>query len=74
MQICNFTNAVFFYCFLPETAKRPLEEMNYLFTNAPLFVPGMNKNDFPTDLERRVEEVAAKQGSISHAEHVEAKV
>ncbi|CAN9172455.1 unnamed protein product [Alternaria alternata] len=72
--ICNFTNAVFFYCFLPETAKRPLEEMNYLFTNAPLFVPGMNKNDFPTDLERRVEEVAAKQGSISHAEHVEAKV
>ncbi|KAG9195084.1 hypothetical protein G6011_00204 [Alternaria panax] len=71
--ICNLTNAIFFYCFLPETAKRPLEEMNYLFTNAPLFVPGMNKNDFPTDLERRVEEVAAKQGSISHAENVEVK-
>ncbi|CAN9350209.1 unnamed protein product [Alternaria alternata] len=71
--ICNLTNAIFFYCFLPETAKRPLEEMNYLFTNAPLFVPGMNKNDFPTDLERRVEEVAAKQGSISHEEHVESK-
>jgi hypothetical protein len=64
------TNAIFFYCFLPETAKRPLEEMNYLFTNAPIFVPGMNKTDWAPgrDLERRVEEVEAKQGSISHAE------
>lgn len=55
---------------MPETAKRPLEEMNYLFTNAPLFVPGMDKRDWTPgqDLERRVEEVAAKQGSISHAE------
>ncbi|KAF1912763.1 general substrate transporter [Ampelomyces quisqualis] len=68
--VCNLTNAIFFYCFLPETAKRPLEEMNYLFTNAPIFVPGMNKTDWAPgrDLERRVEEVQAKQGSISHAE------
>ncbi|CAA9960662.1 Sugar transporter STL1 [Pyrenophora teres f. maculata] len=66
--VCNLTNAIFFYCFLPETAKRPLEEMNYLFTNAPLFVPGMNKRDWVPDIERRVEEVAAKQGSISHVE------
>ncbi|KAF9693282.1 hypothetical protein EKO04_008832 [Ascochyta lentis] len=67
--VCNLTNAIFFYCFLPETAKRPLEEMNYLFTNAPLFVPGMNKSDWQsTDIERRVAEVQAKQGSISHHE------
>ncbi|KAJ4336665.1 hypothetical protein N0V87_005227 [Didymella glomerata] len=67
--VCNFTNAIFFYCFLPETAKRPLEEMNYLFTNAPYFVPGMNKRDWQsTDIERRVAEVEAKQGSISHHE------
>ncbi|KAI4631408.1 hypothetical protein J4E83_002940 [Alternaria metachromatica] len=71
--ICNFTNAVFFYCFLPETAKRPLEEMNYLFTNAPLFVPNMKSSEWGLDIERRVEEVAAKQGSVSHAEHVDAK-
>jgi hypothetical protein len=45
--------------------------MNYLFTNAPLFVPGMNKQDWGLDIERRVEEVAAKQGSISHAEHAD---
>ena len=30
--VCNFTNALFFWAVLPETAKRPLEEMNYLFT------------------------------------------
>lgn len=33
--ICNFTNALYFWAFQPETKKRPLEEMNYLFTNAP---------------------------------------
>jgi hypothetical protein len=63
------TNAIFFYCFLPETAGRPLEEMNHLFTHAPLFVPGMNKRDWAsTDIERRVGEIEAKQGSISHHE------
>jgi MFS family permease len=33
--VCNFTNAVYFWATQPETKKRPLEEMNYLFTNAP---------------------------------------
>ncbi|KAF2127698.1 MFS sugar transporter-like protein [Dothidotthia symphoricarpi CBS 119687] len=68
--IGNFTNAIFFYCFLPETAKRPLEEMNHLFKNAPLFVPGMDKREWApgVDLERRVEQVEAKQGSVSHHE------
>lgn len=43
--------------------------MNFLFTNAPLFVPGMKRADFEThELERRVEEVEAKQGSVSHVE------
>ena len=59
--MCNFTNALFFWAFLPETAKRPLEEMNYLFTNAPLFVPGMKMSEYQThDLERRVQEVEEK--------------
>ena len=63
MQVCNFTNALFFWAFLPETAKRPLEEMNYLFTNAPLFIPTMNAADYEIhDIERRVEEVEKKQG------------
>jgi len=62
--VCNFTNALFFWAFMPETSKRPLEEMNYLFTNAPLFVPTMDKKIYENhDLERRVEE-AERKGSI----------
>lgn len=39
--------------------------MNYLFTNAPLFVPTMDRTAFETrDIERRVEEVERK-GSIT---------
>ncbi|KAI9149107.1 MFS sugar transporter [Paramyrothecium foliicola] len=59
--VCNFTNAVFFWAVLPETAKRPLEEMRYLFTEAPLFVPGMDESKFARrDIERRVNEVEEK--------------
>ncbi|KAF2108896.1 MFS sugar transporter-like protein [Lophiotrema nucula] len=67
--VANLTNAIFFWAILPETAKRPLEEMNYLFTNAPMFVPGIKKGEYEThDLEHRVEEVEAKQGYGTHAE------
>lgn len=42
--------------------------MNHLFRDAPLFVPLMRKADYVShELERRVEEVEAKQG-ITHAE------
>lgn len=73
--ICNFTNALFFWAFLPETKKLPLEEMNYLFTNAPLFVPFTDKakyrGDFEADLERRAQEIEEK-GAFSgvHEESV----
>ncbi|KAK4101317.1 general substrate transporter [Parathielavia hyrcaniae] len=67
--ICNFTNAVFFWAILPETARRPLEEMNRLFSEAPLFVPSMKQSDWASnDLERRVEEVKAKQEGFAHTE------
>ncbi|KAH7359958.1 general substrate transporter [Pyrenochaeta sp. MPI-SDFR-AT-0127] len=36
--ICNFTNAIFFWATLPETARRPLEEMNALFSGNVWFV------------------------------------
>ena len=56
---------------LPETKKRPLEEMNYLFTHAPLFVPGMKQVEFASlDIDRRVEEVEAKQGLGRHEEAI----
>jgi MFS family permease len=65
--ICNLTNAIFFWALMPETAKRPLEEMNRLFTDAPLFVPTMDRKQWAAnDLERRVEEVKAKQESVAH--------
>jgi hypothetical protein len=55
------TNAIFFWAILPETAKHPLEEMNYLFTNAPFFMPTIEKTDYQThNLERRVEDVERK--------------
>lgn len=42
--------------------------MNYLFTNAPLFVPTTNMKEFDThDLERRLEEAERKQG-VTHVE------
>lgn len=67
--VCNFTNAVFFWAIQPETAKRPLEEMNYLFTNAPWFVPTMNMRDFEQhDLENRAAEVERKGSVTSHLE------
>jgi len=56
--ICNFTNAVFFWLFLPETAGRPLEEMNYLFEHAPLIVVGVAKRIYTSgDLEQRLEAI-----------------
>jgi MFS family permease len=67
--ICNFTNALFFWAILPETARRPLEEMNRLFTEAPLFVPTMKDSEWASnDLERRVEQVKAKQEGFAHTE------
>ena len=43
--------------------------MNYLFTNAPLFVPSMNRKDYEQhDLENRVAEVEQKGSVSSHVE------
>ena len=52
---------------LPETAKRPLEEMRYLFTKAPLFVPTMDMEKFRAgqDLEIRVEEVQHEKEEVA---------
>ncbi|KAI0134562.1 MFS sugar transporter [Xylariales sp. AK1849] len=70
--VCNFTNAVFFYLVLPETKGLPLEEMNYLFTNAPLIVPGSDKSTYTAnlsaDLERRAAEVREKGTAQEHHE------
>ncbi|XHF97240.1 hypothetical protein AWENTII_000838 [Aspergillus wentii] len=65
--ICNFTNAVFFWLLLPETKKLPLEEMNYLFSNAPWIIVGSRKEDYlPHDLERKVEEQEVKREAVAY--------
>ncbi|OCT53747.1 Quinate permease [Cladophialophora carrionii] len=72
--ICNFTNAIFFWLLLPETARRPLEEMNYLFNSAPWIVVGTTKDSYAShDLENRVNEIAhevelKRSGSVLHEE------
>ena len=66
--VCNLTNAVFFWAFLPETARRPLEEMNYLFEHAPWVVIGVSKESYMEgDIERRLEQVVEeKSAAVSH--------
>ncbi|KAI5310178.1 hypothetical protein KEM55_000811 [Ascosphaera atra] len=69
--VCNFTNAVFFWALMPETAKIPLEDMNYLFEHAPWFIPGVNMSLYrrPHDLEADVKKVdEAKEVSVVHEE------
>jgi hypothetical protein len=72
--VCNFTNALFFYLFLPETARLPLEEMNYLFTNAPWLVARYDKGayraNYAEDLERRALEIEQKTSAVGHHEEV----
>jgi hypothetical protein len=72
--ICNLTNAITFYLFLPETARLPLEEMNYLFTNAPFLIAGHDKQTYQAnygeDLERRALEIQEKVNAVEHHEQV----
>lgn len=37
--VCNFTNAIFFWCFQPETKGLNLEDMDELFRDSPTFIP-----------------------------------
>lgn len=67
--ICNMTNALFFWAFMPETAKRPLEEMNHFFVNAPWFIPSIDSKAFEShDLEHRLE---AKDAMVHEVHQVE---
>jgi hypothetical protein len=38
--VCNLANAIFFWCFQPETKGLNLEDMDELFLQSPTFVPG----------------------------------
>ena len=63
---------MYFYLILPETARLPLEEMNYLFTNAPWLVARYDKEayraNYAEDLERRAREIETKGQTVGHHE------
>jgi hypothetical protein len=65
---------LFFYLLLPETKQLPLEEMNYLFTNAPWIVPGLKMSEYRShDLEQRAAELQQKEAAASHTEQAEVR-
>lgn len=69
--ICNFTNAVFFWLLLPETAKRPLEEMNAIFEYTPWIVVGRSKESYQSrDLEHIQQDIVEAKRDASHDEIV----
>ncbi|KAJ5460569.1 uncharacterized protein N7458_002121 [Penicillium daleae] len=65
--ICNVTNAIFFWAFLPETKGIPLEEMNRLFKETGWFVPAHKGKRQTTELAVTQKEIEEKSGTA----HVE---
>jgi len=66
--VCDITNALFFYLFLPETKGVTLEAMNDLFQNSPILVPG---SSWHPSIEVDVDRVAEKIGAQAHIEELE---
>jgi len=69
--VCNFTNAIFFWAFMPETKLLPLEEMNTLFSSTSWFVPGTTPRK-TSELDARVEEARLEKEGMT-GEQVEAR-
>ncbi|KAM0325351.1 hypothetical protein ACHAQA_007336 [Verticillium albo-atrum] len=63
--VCNFSNAVFFWAFMPETKQLPLEEMNALFSETSWFVPNTTRHRTTTDLDARVEQARLEKEGIA---------
>ncbi|KAF8059825.1 general substrate transporter [Lyophyllum atratum] len=57
--ICGHTNALFIWAFYPETTGRRLEEMDALFEESPIFVPG---SSFAKVEDHRAAERELRQG------------
>ncbi|KAI6780471.1 uncharacterized protein J7T54_002869 [Emericellopsis cladophorae] len=55
--VCNLSNALFFWCFMPETKRLPLEEMNRLFSGSWIVIGSSKKlKQTRLDLDERLDE------------------
>lgn len=66
--VCNFTNAIFFWAFMPETAKRPLEEMNALFSKTGWFVPTADTRSIRSELDIQADEMRLEKQDVAEIE------
>ncbi|RMY42093.1 hypothetical protein D0866_00148 [Hortaea werneckii] len=69
--VCNLTNALFFWAFLPETKGLNLEDMDELFQQHPVFVPG-SKWIPSSHVDDEAQEIA-KHGHKGYAEPIGAE-
>lgn len=60
----NVTNALFFWAFLPETKKVPLEEMRGLFERMPVFVAGRSGEWKEGELRRRAADIESGKKDV----------
>jgi hypothetical protein len=68
--VCNATNALFFWAFLPETNKTPLEYMDKLWQEAPLFIPAWHRKDYFHELEEKAAHIDEKTAAPIVVEEV----
>jgi hypothetical protein len=71
--VLNFTNALVFWAFFPETSGIPLEEMDFLFSESATFVPGSTPlRDLAgmNELEQKTREKQMDMAGSSHAEDI----
>lgn len=71
--VCNLTNTLFFWAFLPETKGLNLEDMDELFYQSPTFVPGSDWKP-SSHIDTDAQEIAEKPGAIHISEGGEESV
>ncbi|CAK7235448.1 hypothetical protein SBRCBS47491_009297 [Sporothrix bragantina] len=70
--VSNFSNALFFWAFLPETRKLALEEMHRLFTESPIFIGSRDMTRFSSShMSEIVHDIKEKQHEHGHGEQLE---
>ncbi|KAI7344640.1 sugar transporter STL1 [Hortaea werneckii] len=69
--VCNFTNALFFWALMPETKKRPLEEMNALFSETQWFIPTAKTRNLGFHIEEFAGDIHAQRAKSVGQEHDE---